>query len=161
MEGAKPGHTVQFQGLKGAAHLNGTEGTLVKYLKKEARWSVRCDNDDGGATIVKAKPENLVRKYVKPKQVTKKDYDMKSFDALFRKDGDPSGETTKTTNDVTDFRSILSPVDGMPPLWPSIRPSGLFIQTLQKNTQLDYHFRCFYSLPIKELLIMHTVTSVI
>jgi len=44
MEGAKPGHTVKFHGLKGAAHLNGTEGTLVKFIKKESRWSVRTDD---------------------------------------------------------------------------------------------------------------------
>lgn len=56
MEGAKPGHTVRFQGLNGAAHLNGTEGTLVKFAKKEGRWSVRCDGDN---SIVNAKPENL------------------------------------------------------------------------------------------------------
>lgn len=58
MEGAKPGHTVKFQGLKGAAHLNGTEGTLVKFMKKENRWSVRTDVDK--YSIVKAKPENLI-----------------------------------------------------------------------------------------------------
>mmetsp|Transcript_12698 Transcript_12698/g.22852 ORF Transcript_12698/g.22852 Transcript_12698/m.22852 type:complete len:267 (+) Transcript_12698:169-969(+) len=58
MDGAKPGHTVRFQGLKGAAHLNGTEeGTLVKFSKKEKRWSVRCDPDNA---IVNAKPENLL-----------------------------------------------------------------------------------------------------
>ena len=64
MDGAKPGHTVRFQGLKGAAHLNGREGTLVKYLKKEGRWSVRCDGD---GSIVKAKTENLLlhRNYAK------------------------------------------------------------------------------------------------
>eukprot|EP00956_Cyclotella_meneghiniana_P004046 scaffold4911_cov47-Cyclotella_meneghiniana.AAC.4 len=62
MDGAKMGHTVKFQGLKGAAHLNGTEGTLVKYMKKEGRWSVRCE-DDGA--LVCAKPENLIRKYMK------------------------------------------------------------------------------------------------
>ena len=56
MDGAKPGHTVKFQGLKGAAHLNGQEGTLVKYVKKEGRWSVRCE--DGNT--VNAKPENLL-----------------------------------------------------------------------------------------------------
>jgi hypothetical protein len=56
MEGAKPGHTVRFQGLKGAAHLNGTQGTLVKFVKKEGRWSVRCDSDNSN---VNAKPENL------------------------------------------------------------------------------------------------------
>lgn len=56
MDGAKPGHTVKFQGLKGADHLNGQEGTLVKYVKKEGRWSVRCE--DGNT--VNAKPENLL-----------------------------------------------------------------------------------------------------
>eukprot|EP00956_Cyclotella_meneghiniana_P004045 scaffold4911_cov47-Cyclotella_meneghiniana.AAC.3 len=63
MDGAKPGHTVKFQGLKGAAHLNDTEGTLVKYMKNQGRWSVRCE-DDGA--LVCAKPENLIRKYMKP-----------------------------------------------------------------------------------------------
>jgi len=57
LEGAKPGHTVRFQGLKGAAHLNGTEGTLVKFLKKENRWSVRTDVDN---STVSVKPENLI-----------------------------------------------------------------------------------------------------
>ena len=57
MEGAKTGHTVKFQGLKGASHLNDTEGTLIKYIKKEGRWSVRCDANN---SIVKAKPENLI-----------------------------------------------------------------------------------------------------
>ena len=56
MEGAKTGHTVKFQGLKGAAHLNDTEGTLIKYIKKEGRWSVRCDASN---SIVSAKPENF------------------------------------------------------------------------------------------------------
>lgn len=66
MEGAKPGHTVKFQGLEGAAHLNGTEGTLVKFLTNENRWSVRCDRN---GSIVNAKPENLLlhRNY-RPKQ---------------------------------------------------------------------------------------------
>ena len=65
MDSAKPGHTVTFQGLKGAAHLNGTEGRLIKYSKKEGRWSVRCSTtghtyNDGA--LVNAKPENLIRK---------------------------------------------------------------------------------------------------
>ena len=60
MEGAKTGHTVKFQGLKGAAHLNGTEGRLIKYIKKEGRWSVRCNNsNDNNGTLVNAKRENL------------------------------------------------------------------------------------------------------
>ena len=62
MDGAKPGQTVRFQGLKGAAHLNGTEGTLVKYLNTQERWSVRCDSD---GALVCAKPENLIRRYTK------------------------------------------------------------------------------------------------
>jgi len=53
----KPGHTVQFTGLKGAAHLNGTEGTLVRFNKAEQRWAVRCEADQN---IVNARPENLV-----------------------------------------------------------------------------------------------------
>jgi hypothetical protein len=91
----------------------------VKYLNKVGRWSVRCESN---GAIVKAKPENLVRKYVKAKRderksktthVTQKDYDAESFDALFRRDGG-----RETTDDITDFRYILSPIDGMPPLWP-------------------------------------------
>ena len=53
----KPGHTVQFTGLKGAAHLNGTEGTLVRFDKAQQRWAVRCDAD---RKIVNARPSNLV-----------------------------------------------------------------------------------------------------
>ena len=59
MNRAKPGHTVIFQGLKGAAHLNGTEGRLIKFIKKEGRWSVRCNRDENNGTLVNAKPENL------------------------------------------------------------------------------------------------------
>ena len=57
MDDAKPGHDVNFHGLKGAAHLNGTTGTLVKYLKEEERWSVRRSNGQ----LVNAKPGNLER----------------------------------------------------------------------------------------------------
>mmetsp|Transcript_7913 Transcript_7913/g.16022 ORF Transcript_7913/g.16022 Transcript_7913/m.16022 type:complete len:271 (-) Transcript_7913:427-1239(-) len=56
METAKKGHTVEFKGLKGAAHLNGTQGTLVEFLKREHRWRVRCDAD---GVLVNARPENL------------------------------------------------------------------------------------------------------
>lgn len=57
----KPGHTVQFTGLKGAAHLNGTKGTLVRFDKAQQRWAVRCDADQ---KIVNAKPVNLeVKQY--------------------------------------------------------------------------------------------------
>jgi len=31
MENAQPGHTVELQGLQGAAHLNGTQGTLIQF----------------------------------------------------------------------------------------------------------------------------------
>mmetsp|Transcript_1102 Transcript_1102/g.1948 ORF Transcript_1102/g.1948 Transcript_1102/m.1948 type:complete len:246 (+) Transcript_1102:108-845(+) len=58
MDRLKPGYTVQFKGLKAAGHLNGTEGTLVRYLKKEHRWSVRCAIDN---QVVNAKTENLQR----------------------------------------------------------------------------------------------------
>jgi len=129
MEGAKlqPGHTIKFQGLKGAAHLNGTEGTLVKFNKKLGRWGVRCESN---GDIVNAKSENLARMYTKVKDKgskrsssdgafsatsNRRDYDAKSFDALFEDDASHDGGKI---DDVTDFRSILSPVDGMPPLWP-------------------------------------------
>jgi hypothetical protein len=49
----------------------------------------------------------------KTTHLTQKDYDAESFDALFRRDGG-----RETTDDITDFRYILSPIDGMPPLWP-------------------------------------------
>ena len=52
----KPGHTVRFTGLKGAAHLNGTEGTLLRYDRAQERWAVRCDSDQ---KIVNARPANL------------------------------------------------------------------------------------------------------
>ena len=166
MEGSQPGHTVKFQGLKGAAHLNGTEGTLVKYIKKEERWSVRCESND---VIVKAKSENLVRKKY-PKTTTKKndsrrssyddcglvssthrkEYDAKEFASLFDEDGHEggSGTTTTTTTDVTDFRSILSPADGMPPLWPR-PPSWPFDPKLTKSMQTNYPSQCSWSPQIK------------
>ncbi|KAL7528016.1 hypothetical protein ACHAWF_004929 [Thalassiosira exigua] len=59
MDDAKPGRAVEFRGLKGAAHLNGTRGRLVRFLREEGRWAVRCD-DGGEEAVVKAKPENLV-----------------------------------------------------------------------------------------------------
>jgi len=57
MENAKVGHTVEFHGLKGSAHLNGTRGHLVKYLKKEKRWAVRCEDEE--SALVNARTENL------------------------------------------------------------------------------------------------------
>lgn len=66
MENAKPGHTVEFHGLKGAAHLNGTSGHLVRYLSDEQRWAVRCDDT---YEIVNAKPANLKRCDVRAEQL--------------------------------------------------------------------------------------------
>mmetsp|Transcript_802 Transcript_802/g.1504 ORF Transcript_802/g.1504 Transcript_802/m.1504 type:complete len:219 (+) Transcript_802:55-711(+) len=63
MENAQPGHTVEFHGLRGAAHLNGTSGHLVRYLEEEQRWAVRCDDT---YKIVNAKPANLKRTHVAP-----------------------------------------------------------------------------------------------
>mmetsp|Transcript_16681 Transcript_16681/g.19306 ORF Transcript_16681/g.19306 Transcript_16681/m.19306 type:complete len:259 (+) Transcript_16681:30-806(+) len=57
MNEAKPGLIVEFQGLKLASNLNGTQGTLLEFIKKEQRWSVRCELDNG---IVCAKPDNLI-----------------------------------------------------------------------------------------------------
>jgi len=73
MEGAKPGHTVEFHGLKGAAHLNGTKGTLVQLFTRgeaKGRWEVRCAVDQ---KKVNAKPENLCLVGVrqKPRQVAR------------------------------------------------------------------------------------------
>lgn len=65
MENAKPGHCVEFHGLKGAAHLNGTRGHLVRFLKKEKRWVVSCAGEE--YQTVNTKPENLMR--VDPKKV--------------------------------------------------------------------------------------------
>ena len=65
MENAKPGHRVEFQGLKGAAHLNGTKGHLVRFLKKQKRWVVSCEGEE--YQTVNAKPENLMR--VDPEKV--------------------------------------------------------------------------------------------
>mmetsp|Transcript_48936 Transcript_48936/g.59016 ORF Transcript_48936/g.59016 Transcript_48936/m.59016 type:complete len:222 (+) Transcript_48936:35-700(+) len=59
MDNAKPGHDVEFHGLKGAAHLNGKIGHLVEFLEKEQRWAVRCDDED--YQVVNAKPANLKR----------------------------------------------------------------------------------------------------
>ena len=58
MDNAKPGHGVEFQGLTGATHLNGTQGVLVKFLKDEQRWAVRCSLDQ---QKVKVKAANLKR----------------------------------------------------------------------------------------------------
>ena len=55
MEHAKPGHDVEFHGLTGATHLNGTPGVLIKFLKEEQRWAVRCLNQEK----VKVKAANL------------------------------------------------------------------------------------------------------
>ena len=59
MDNAKPGHCVEFHGLKGAAHLNGTKGHLVRYLQNEKRWVVSLEGEE--LETVNAKPENLKR----------------------------------------------------------------------------------------------------
>ena len=59
MDDAQPGHAVEFQGLRGAAHLNGTKGRLTKFNGKEQHWGVECDDKSNG--IVQAKAANLKR----------------------------------------------------------------------------------------------------
>ena len=56
MDSALPGDEVVFQGLIGAAHLNGTKGKLINYVESEQRWCVRCIEENAKVT---AKPENL------------------------------------------------------------------------------------------------------
>ena len=56
MDKVKPGQSVQFIGLNGAKHLNGTRGRLDHFLKKEGRWAVKCNLT---GEVVKAKPTNL------------------------------------------------------------------------------------------------------
>lgn len=57
-----PGKTVRFQGLQGAAHLNGNIGELVRFDAAQQRWVVRYATDSDGTefSMVKAKAENLV-----------------------------------------------------------------------------------------------------
>eukprot|EP00979_Chaetoceros_neogracilis_P004148 scaffold728_cov197-Chaetoceros_neogracile.AAC.2 len=57
MENAAIGDLVEFHGLNGAAHLNGTTGNLGKFNEIEQRWAVRCDDT---FDIVQAKPTNLL-----------------------------------------------------------------------------------------------------
>jgi len=52
------GDLVEFQGLQGATHLNGTQGYLVRFLRDHQRWAVRCKDSD---EVVRAKPTNLKR----------------------------------------------------------------------------------------------------
>lgn len=59
METLKPGKSVRFQGLQGAAHLNGKVGTLVKFHATEQRWVVLTAAAGDNNIEVKAKPENL------------------------------------------------------------------------------------------------------
>ena len=55
----KKGHLVELQGLKGAAHLNGSFGRLAKHLREEERWVVRLVDPKQKLATVKVKPENL------------------------------------------------------------------------------------------------------
>lgn len=69
MDRAQPGHTVKFQGLQSAVHLNGTRGTLIEYHRKGScagRWAVRCAN--AGREVVTAKPQNLKLIAIKQQQ---------------------------------------------------------------------------------------------
>ena len=92
MDKAKPGHTVEFTGLKGAAHLNGTEGTLVEFLKKEQRWSVRCELD---RKKVNAKPENLIlRRNISSHPIIGGTYTPAKAAKLFGSGGTPGGLPT-------------------------------------------------------------------
>jgi len=59
MENAKPGQAVELHGLQGAAHLNGTRGHLVRFLREEQRWVVSCEGND--YKVVNVKPANLKR----------------------------------------------------------------------------------------------------
>eukprot|EP00985_Skeletonema_marinoi_P014378 scaffold7278_cov147-Skeletonema_marinoi.AAC.7 len=52
MENAKPGQAVELHGLQGAAHLNGTRGHLVRFLREEQRWVVSCE-----ANLKRAEPK--------------------------------------------------------------------------------------------------------
>lgn len=56
MEDAKPGDPVEFQDLKGAAHLNGTRGHLIRFLDDHQRWAVRVVES---WKVFNAKPANL------------------------------------------------------------------------------------------------------
>lgn len=60
MKDARPGSLVKFKGLSGAAHLNGQEGRLVRWFKREKRWAVRTKPVDGPEELVKCKAANLV-----------------------------------------------------------------------------------------------------
>ena len=54
----KAGHSVEFYGLKSATHLNGTRATVIKFVKKQWRWSVQCKFNN---KLVHAKSDNLIR----------------------------------------------------------------------------------------------------
>ena len=86
MERARPGHTVEFQGLQAATHLNGTRGTLSDFRRNLGRWSVRCDGVD--RKMVTAKPENL--KLIAENTRTAESA-MRSFPGMT---GDSSGRST-------------------------------------------------------------------
>lgn len=100
MDNAKPGHTVEFTGLKGAARLNGTKGTLVEFHKKDQRWSVRCELDN---QKVKAKPENLILQR-RSRPVIGGDYTPAQASRLF-------GATSSSSSDPSAWARGLSQKD--------------------------------------------------
>lgn len=51
----RPGVTVAIHGLKGAADLNGKEGTVDKWDADKGRWNVKMS----GGEVKALKPENL------------------------------------------------------------------------------------------------------
>ena len=109
MENAKPGHAVKFHSLKGAAHLNGTEGYLVKFLKKEQRWAVRCDDNE---QVVNAKPENLERvsgiKYTEEQK--KDDLSFQNYLEEQRRKPKPPLPKITTSSSHSDTNSLLEAV---------------------------------------------------
>merc|ERR1719393_522675 len=56
----RPGCTVQMHGLKGAAHLNGSEGVILREDPTgSGRWEVQVTEKDGSTSVKALKPENL------------------------------------------------------------------------------------------------------
>lgn len=50
------GDLVKLKGLKGAQHLNGLRGRVVKYVKKDKRWAIRLEST---SETIKAKVANI------------------------------------------------------------------------------------------------------
>ena len=134
MDEAKPGHTVEFHGLKGAAHLNGTKGTLVEFLKKEQRWSVRCQLDN---KKVKAKPDNLIlQRHVgsgSGRPIIGGDYTPEQASRHFVATTIPSSGFLPTGG---------LPTGGLPIGGPTINPSG-WAKGLSQKDQYEWFSNCY------------------